>query len=459
MLLSFRVSNFRSIKEEQEFSFLSSSPEPIQVSAEGSKPWDPSVGTVAGIFGANASGKSNVLKALSFMAQAVTSSYQSWASRGSVPVVPFALDPQCGDEPSLFEVVFTINKVRYQYGFRLTSKQIVGEWLYVYSTHRRQVWFERDISSDDVWYFGKSFTGRNRVIADLTNPTSLFLSAAVANNHKMVAPVDHWIRAHLKSVWPGDISSRTSYTQEQSSRKDRWNEILELVKFADLGITGARVRREVLAGEDRERLARILRAVGEDFADEKVLEESINRAAEKVEFGHAAGAGAGPVYLPFDAESLGTQVWFALAGPILRAIHNGDTLTIDEIDSSLHPKLTTEILKIFRDPDRNPRQAQLIFTTHDTTLMGNWLDEQRLTRDQVWFTEKKPNGVTTLYPLTDFSPRKTENLEKGYLQGRYGAIPYLDDSIIDVLTDRLIDASNHEEREAEKDFPEGEGRS
>jgi uncharacterized protein len=181
VLLRFRVSNYRSIKGEQEFFFITDS----RTESVGGDDWDSGVGTVAGIFGANASGKSNVLGALRFMGNAIESSYESWASKDSIPVTPFALDPSLERAPPLFEVVFQSEKIRYQYGFRATEERIVSEWLYAYVTRRRQVWFERDNEAEDEWHFGKSFTGRNRIIADLTGPTTLFLSAPVANNHKM----------------------------------------------------------------------------------------------------------------------------------------------------------------------------------------------------------------------------------------------------------------------------------
>lgn len=435
MLLSFRVSNFLSIREEQEFSFLTGSGTPGARLAE-VEGWVEDIGTLAGIFGANASGKSNVLKALDFMRYAVRSSYAEWAPKDAIPVVPFMLDAVSRDKPSLFEAVFQLDGVRYQYGFRLTRREVVGEWLYAYVTHRRQVWFERDVSSADAWYFGKSFAGRNKVIADLTKPTALFLSAAAANNHRMAMRAESYFRNRLRAAWPDDKPVRTRYTRSLVSDENRWAEVEELIRFADLGIRKAQVRRETMDAKARERTVRVLHALDSSFGELEVS-NAVDAAAEKVEFGHSAGKEQELVFLPIEAESLGTQAWFALIGPILRVLNDGGTLTIDEIDASLHPHLTSEILRIFSDPKRNPRQAQLLFTSHDTTLMGGLLGGRELTRDQVWFTEKKPDGATVLYPLTDFSPRKTENLERGYLQGRYGAVPFLDGQALEELADRI----------------------
>lgn len=429
MLLSFRVSNFLSIREEQEFSFLASSSSPRSRPSEG-EGWAEDVGTLAGIFGANASGKSNVLKALDFMRDAVRLSYVGWVAKDAIPVTPFALDPESKNEPSLFEAVFQLHGVRYQYGFRLTKREVVGEWLYAYVTHRRQVWFERDVSSRDVWYFGKSFTGHNKVISDLTRPSALFLSTAVANNHQPATEAVRFFQDHLSAVWPYDRglfseAFRMARMRNLVSDEERRAEVTDLVRFADLGIREVRVERDPAS-------------VVEIFEESGYTSSSeVFGGAEEVVFGHFSDSGQKLVFLPLEAESLGTQAWFALIGPILDALKGGGTLTIDEIDASLHPHLTSEILRIFSDPKRNPKQAQLLFTSHDTTLMGGMLGGRELTRDQIWFTEKKADGATVLYPLTDFSPRKTENLERGYLQGRYGAIPFLEGQVLEEIAGRI----------------------
>ncbi len=468
MLLSFRVSNFRSIKDEQIFSFLRGSSslrfsQPLAASESpsesdpGSKdiseaePWLDDVGTVAGIFGPNASGKSNVLEALIFMNRAIRDSYRKWESaNGGIPVQQFALEPEYSKEPSLFEAVYIDHGTRFQYGFRLTAKQVVGEWLYAYPTNRRQVWFERDIGTKSIYYFGKSFSGRNKVIADLTSRTSLFLSTAIANNHKLADSAGHWFGSHFSSAMPSEKLVRIRYTQKLSRRKAQWAEVAEMVKFADLGIEKVRVRHEKLEGRERERILRVFKALEEGASAPANIESVIDETADVVEFGHSV-SDRDPVYLPLQMESLGTQTWFSLVGPILRALANGDTLLIDELDASLHPRLTSEIISLFEEPQRNPRQAQLLFTTHDTALMGNLLGERELSRDQIWFTDKGNDGATVLYPLTDFSPRKAENLERGYLQGRYGAIPYLDGKITDEITRRVMGSSI---RDDDQDFPD-----
>jgi len=228
-----------------------------------------------------------------------------------------------------------------------------------------------------------------------------------------------------------------------SDKTERWKQVTELIQFADLGICTARVRKEEITETERERLRRLLSAAALPGSnDERQIQQYLDRSSRVIEFGHSIGdSKEEPVYLPLNAESLGTQVWFSLVGPVIKAINNGDTLVVDELDASLHPHLTSEILKIFREPSQNSKQAQLIFTSHDTTLLGSMLGDKELRRDQVWFTEKKRDGASILYPLTDFAPRKSENLERGYLQGRYGAVPYLDE---EVLSDALSQTDSSE---------------
>jgi hypothetical protein len=186
--------------------------------------------------------------------------------------------------------------------------------------------------------------------------------------------------------------------------------------------------------------------VSEDSnATDERLQEVIDQASRVVEFGHTTSHDHETVYLPLELESLGTQVWFSLVGPIIRAVDNGDTLLVDELDASLHPQLSSEVIRIFGDPTKNPKQAQILFTTHDTALLGTLLDERELRRDQVWFSEKKTDGSSIIYPLTDFSPRKTENLERGYLQGRYGAVPFLDEKILSHTLKQGSAAENHDD--------------
>jgi AAA15 family ATPase/GTPase len=145
----------------------------------------------------------------------------------------------------------------------------------------------------------------------------------------------------------------------------------------------------------------------------------------------------GSVDLGFEDESAGTRVWLALAAYVISGITLGSLIMVDEVDSSLHPKLSAALIQMFKDPSINKNGAQLVFTSHDVSLLGSLIDEGILDRDEVWFTEKDRAGATTLFPLTDFQPRRGENFERAYLQGRYGAVPFVDiDELRGLFSDR-----------------------
>jgi uncharacterized protein len=179
---------------------------------------------------------------------------------------------------------------------------------------------------------------------------------------------------------------------DKSAGRQMFRESMKrLVRFADLGITDIRVG----------------------------LKNGSIRIRCRHEHGHDEA------WLPLEQESHGTQQLFVIAQPVFECLAFGSLLVVDELESSLHPLLAQRIVQLFNDPQTNPHNAQLIFATHDTNLLGTTLGDPVLRRDQIWFTEKDEQGGTVLYPLTDFKPRKAENLERGYLQGRYGAIPFL----------------------------------
>lgn len=371
---------------------------------------------VAAIYGANAAGKSNVLEALRFMSAAVELSHRRWSPDGAIPREPFLLDASTVLAPSLFEADFLVGEIRYQYGFRLDSQRILEEWLYAYPNRRRQVWFRRDAQAAEPFDFGKSLRGNNRTIASLTRENSLFLSAAAENNHDQLSPVHSWFVGHL-------VFNVHDYIFPTASLlPDRKPLLLDLLKLADLGIVDLEPRE--FPKEQKDLVAAVVTAFKEIPGTSTKTIPPLDRL-RLVELKHLSASDPTGIALPFAKESQGTRTWLSLAGPLLDALELGAVFCVDELDRSLHPRLALEVVRIFEGPVRNPKNAQLIFNTHDTTLLGNLLDGPGLRRDQVWFVEKDVGGATHLYPLTDFKPRRDENLERGYLQGRFGAIPYI----------------------------------
>ncbi|HVT15347.1 MAG TPA: AAA family ATPase [Thermoanaerobaculia bacterium] len=418
MLLRFRVSNFRSIKDEQELSMVANSlagPKGPLVHLEGH---GLSMLRVAAIYGANAAGKSNILEALKFMSTAVVGSHRSWRPEGPIPREPFLLDTASRAAPSRFEADFLLDRVRYQYGFRLDSERILEEWLYTYPNRRKRVWFRRDAQTEEPFEFGKTLRGQNQTIASLTRGNSLFLSAAAENNHEMLTPLHSWFSTNLVFNIHDNIFSAASLLPGRKLL------ILNLLKLANLGI--ADIEAKEFSKNQIDALAKLFVSIKEFAGINSNVPDNIDFSRVRlIELKHSALGGPSGITLPLEKESQGTRAWLSLAGQLLNVLESGAVLCVDELDRSLHPRLALEVVRIFEDPSRNPKNAQLIFNTQDTTLLGNLLGGPGLRRDQVWFVEKDSTGASHLYPLTDFKPRRDENLERGYLQGRYGAIPFI----------------------------------
>ncbi|MFL5382304.1 MAG: AAA family ATPase [Longimicrobiaceae bacterium] len=406
MLIRFRVANFKSIREEQELSLvaapLSEHRESlIQTALDGVQ-----LLRAAAIYGANASGKSTLLDALAFMQIAVVDSQVQWKPDAEIPRIPFALDPAFANEPSLFAVDLLLEGVRYEYGFVADSEVVHQEWLYAYPRGRRQEWFTRDRSREGEFAFSRLLQGENRTISSLTRSNSLFLSAAAQNNHGMLSRVHAWFSRQLLL---SDVPARSALAVRVGERcrdADYRARVYAILRAADLGIAGIELVEEESTGN----------SLGGAFGRIFALLSSGNAA--DVRLLHRGERGA-TVALPFSEESQGTRTLFALAGGIVETLSAGGALVVDELDRSLHPHLAMSIVQLFNSPATNPGAAQLIFNTHDTNL----LDTTVLRRDQIWFTEKGNDGATRLFPLTDFRARKYENLQRGYLQGRYGAVP------------------------------------
>lgn len=410
MLLEFRVQNHRSLRDEQALSF--------EASGKGG-PAASDTGTGAlpalAIYGANASGKSNVLAALGYMQQAVMLSHRMWEPEDGVPRDPFAWN---GNTPksSLYEVTFSLDGVRYQYGFVADDERFQEEWLFAWPKGRKQTWFARD---RDKFEFGDHLRGENRVVQQVTRPNALFLSAAVQHHHEQLQPIYHWFRTMI-----GVNVARRGRGRFGGVPHDFWLRRL-------LSNRGGTEQLSLLVDEEESSLdmfRRLLQAADVGITDLKLVEdtendESMRTTRSRIFMKHQSSNKE--AWLPLEEESQGTRTLVKFAQPILQTLRRGGLLFVDELEASLHPLLAAHIIKQFNSTETNPNGGQLLFTTHDTNLLGTTLGSPLLARDQVWLTEKDDEGATCLYALSDYKPRKAENLERGYLQGRYGAIPFL----------------------------------
>ncbi|HEY9389646.1 MAG TPA: ATP-binding protein [Mycobacteriales bacterium] len=437
MLRSFRFANHRSFRDEHELLLLPAYDKSRQVVP------------VTALYGANASGKSTVVDALRFLRQAVTDSYPRWEPDEGVPRTPFRFDPGCRNDSSIYVVDIVADGVRHVYGFVVDDVRVREEWLYAYPHGRKRTLFERD---GDTLDFGASRARTESAVRELIRPNALFLSLASRLRLPPVLPMYEWVRHSLRIAGrylPSGLAARLQANPDQAER------VRSLLSVADLGISDIQIETvdEPTPRGLRLILARQRDAAGEELAAatarfhaastpeerskheselaalrarvsllEARVEGNETRPRSELFFVHGTSVDSP---LGFAEESRGTQRWLELLVPALEVLDTGSVFVVDEIDSSLHPLLVAQLVRLFRSEESNPNGAQLLFTAHDTSLMGTALGEDVLARDQIWFVEKDSDGASKIFPLTDFHPRKGENPERRYLGGSYGAVPVL----------------------------------
>ncbi|MCC8998380.1 MAG: ATP-binding protein [Candidatus Contendobacter sp.] len=414
MLVEFRVKNFHSLRDEQVLSLVASKDKNLLATntlATGIKA-SPTLLRSAVIYGANASGKSNLIKALQYMRGVVAESATVIQPGQTFSVQPFRLDSEFISQPTEFEITFLLDGVRYQYGFALTAQRIVSEHLLVYKAFKPQRWFDRHFDANtgkEVYAFGPGLKGSKNVWEGATRANSLFLSMAVQLNSEQLRPVFDWFINRLvifNEISP--LAPRFSVQMLQQSEKRK--EICDFLTAADISIADIDVVTKKVPGQ----------AVHFDLITGKTEVRTEEIEENRLRFHHLTEHGKAVFDLA--DESNGTRNLLFLTGPVLDILNKGLTLVIDELDTSLHTLLVRQIVRLFHQPEINTGGAQMIFTTHDTSLLDA---PDLLRRDQVWFVEKEHNQASSLVSLSEFSPRKNEALERGYLMGRYGGVPLL----------------------------------
>jgi len=417
MLIQFSVKNWRSVRDEQTLSLVKAKGDELS-ELNTFKPEAPATNELlrsVAIYGANAAGKSNFINAMRAMTSIITEASSTRQPGDSLPVTPFLLDESTQSAPTEFEVSFIINNIRYQYGFSATSTRIIEEWLIAYPNGRPQNWFSRQYNAESgeySWSLGNSLTGQKQAWQDATTENRLFLSTATQLNSKQLKPVLNWFKYVVRF---GSVSGwAPNYTASQCEKTEQKQKILEFLRAADLDITDVAVKTEKFSSKHLP-----------DSLPEEVKKDILENMEDNIIFEIKTihtGAQNQRIEFEFDEESDGTQKLFSFAGPWLNVLETGRVLFIDELHDNLHPKLVRFLVDLFQNPKTNTKNAQLIFTTHETSI----LNQDVFRRDQIWFCEKDKTQATSLYPLTDFSPRKgRENLEDAYLAGRYGALPYV----------------------------------
>lgn len=401
MLLQFSVKNFRSFEKEEVLNLSASKGSELRESNTFEFSQSQRLVRSAVIYGPNAGGKSNLIRAIFFLQQFILASSTAYQEKQKIPLQPFRLNAKSQNEPSEFSIDFVCNDVRFTYHLALTEDQIISEELYAYPKNYRQTWFTRkwNLSSKAYdWYQGPSFKGEHKVWEQMTRANALYLSTAVQFNSEQLKPIFLWFRDQLVILLKNGPIQEIYFNPDltfqflKDPKTAPW--IHKFMECADIGIENFH-----LIEEEVPPLKKV--AVR---TQHKMLDSD-----HKVFF---------DLFLD---ESDGTQRLFSQAGGWLKALREGLVLFVDELDLHLHPNIVRYLIELFHNPKTNPKNAQLIFTTHDTSL----LDSDLFRRDQVWFVQKDDNQGSRLYSLLDFKPRKGEAIGKGYLQGRYGALPYI----------------------------------
>jgi AAA15 family ATPase/GTPase len=416
MLVEFRVKNFRSLRDEQVLSLVASTDKSLgdtHTLATGLKA-APHLLKSAVVYGANASGKSNLIKALQYMRGVVLESAALQPGQTFSRLHAFKLDATSGGLPTAFEVTFVLDGVRYQYGFAMNTQRIVSEQLLVYKSFKPQRWFERHFDAEggkDVYEFGPGLKGAKNLWEGATRPNALFLSMAVQLNSEALRAVFDWFANRLV-IFNEQSPLTPQFSVQMLKQEVQRKAICEFLRAADISIADIEVTTKQA----------MVHSIHLDLATGKREEATKEQAVDEVKFHHITEHGRA-VFDLLD-ESSGTRNLLFLSGPILDILNKGLTLVVDELDTSLHTLLVQALVRLFHQSEVNTGGAQLVFTTHDTSLLDAY---GLFRRDQIWFVEKQPDQSSSLYPLLDFSPRKNEALERGYLQGRYGALPLLSD--------------------------------
>lgn len=442
MLIEFSVSNYLSIKEVITLSMVASNVvKELESPTEGVNNvfWDKSNKNKylksAVVYGANGSGKSNLLSAIGFYRRFILSSSNDRQADDEIMTIPFLLSTETENKSSSFEMIFIIGAIRFRFGFEVTKKNVTSEWLFGFDTensNKESTYFTRE--HQNIKVSNRNFK-EGKGLENNARPNALFLSTVAQLNGEVSNKIQNWLKTNI-NVISGLEDATTAYTigrfQEQEEFRKK---IINFFKLINLGIEDIKMEEPVLDNlskilppkREDEKIASLIQELQKELKDRMkkggdTREISISAFHKKFD---EANKLIDTIALDFELESRGTQKLFSLLGPWFDTLEKGKILIVDELDSRLHTKLTTELLKIFQS-GINTKNAQLIFASHDTNLLRNDL----LRRDQIWFTEKDDKGSTDLYSLVEYkinqatSVRNDASFEKDYLIGKYGAIPY-----------------------------------
>jgi uncharacterized protein len=428
MLIEFSIGNYRSFKEIVTFSMVAANlvakDKKLDENNISKVDTDLSLLKSAAIYGANASGKSNLARAMSFMKWFMINSSKETQSTEKIDVEPFRLSTETMSKPSYFEIVFLLSGKKYRYGFEVTRDKIISEWFFYVPKIRETKVFERKLNDIS---FSKFYNANG--IQQKTRHNALFLSVSAQFNVDIAEKILNWMTSQVKIISGLNDGGYQGYTSSCLMKsKVKRDAIFKLIKKLDLGIGEIDVKevgsRETLLekakdlpDEFKEFFTKVLDFIPDNGDESKIA--SIRTLHQKFDDN---GFSIGTELFDLDShESEGTRKIFALSGLLVDSLQEGKTLVIDEFDARLHPLISCAIVGLFNSNETNPNNSQLIFMTHDTNLLTNKL----FRRDQIWFAEKNRFGVTDLYSLAEYKVRNDASFETDYIKGRYGAIPYI----------------------------------
>lgn len=405
MLLQFNVTNFLSFKKEAVLSAYANTDKTyanrlINIGKNAILP------TIA-IYGANAAGKSNLIKALRAAILFVRQS-NFYQINTTNPIVPFLFDENSRNEKTRFDFSFIYDGIQYDYGFSATNQTVFDEYLYEYKSKKPSMIFERTNTNE------YKYTAANKKelsqYEEKTSANKLFLATATAWNCELTRNAFMWFAENIDTYDSRSLDNSFISEFENDNSDDMKKFMMDFIHHADINISDYSFEIKEADKESLPPFIDVNNVVNSSVKQWKLdVVHDVNIDGKTVSFA-----------MPFNAESTGTIKVFSYGPLIRKALKTGKTMIVDEIDSCLHPMLVRYLIDLFNDPEINKNGAQLIFNTHDVSL----LDQDIFRRDQIYFVEKdNKTAMSDLYSLAEFSPRKSEDIRKGYLQGRYGAIP------------------------------------
>jgi AAA15 family ATPase/GTPase len=421
MLLRLTVQNYLSIRDECELSFIAAPYKEHTDQLIHTRFAKHGLLPVVALYGANASGKSNMLYALAEFKRLVMTSFEGGQDRTGMKHKPFLLDEDGKHKPTTFILDFVMKDVRYQFGISHNDERVQEEWLFAFPKQIKQVLYSRNINEPSEFFFGRSLAGSNKQIQSITRPNSLFLSAAATSGHPLLSEIANFFKSGISIRLSSSPETPQKLAKIMQGDQELIQEVKRYLAMADTGIADIQIRKidipESEKGELREFMAAPQKMVGRKGR----AEPDPGDAIYSLELGHKAKDGT-VRFLDFTDESFGTLHLTSILPPVLLALRKGTAVILDEITTSLHTLLSRKLVAIFQDRSLNPHGAQLLFSTHDTNLLS--IDVLR--RDEIWFCEKASDGATSVYPLTEIKTKNTDNIERGYIQGRFGAVPFVE---------------------------------